>query len=547
MLQELYIKNIALISNVAISFKPGFNVLTGETGAGKSIIVDAVGLIMGNRGDKELVRHGEEKAVVEAQFSLRENTELFNLFDEYGIEHGDVVISRELFAAGRSVCRINGRLVNLAVLKDVAGRLINLHGQNMHQHLLEEKYHLGLLDAFANTENSRERVKIAFDEYRSAKRTLESCRMDEAERIRLIDILTFQTKEIEQVVPRRGEEEELEAEKQLLVNAEKIGESLLGAHESLKKALSLIAGSTKELGKIEYLDERYEKLKTSVEDSYYTLEESGYELADFAEKAEVNPERLSVIEDRLADFASLKRKYGNSIELVLEFYDKSIDRLNELQAGEERNQELEALARSAHDLLINACETLTEERKIAAKKLEEHMLKQLVDLGMKDSQFSVRFSSKAPTIDGADDIEFYLSVNKGQPQKPLAKVASGGEASRIMLALKNSSVANGEAETLIFDEVDAGISGHAAQAVSAKIANISKQFQVICITHLPQIAAAAEAHFFISKHEQDKVTNTSVKQLSGEEVQLEIARLSGGILSETAIAHACELIAALKR
>lgn len=548
MIQELTIQNIALISELSLSFEKGFNVLTGETGAGKSILVDSMNLILGSRGDRELIQHGKEKAYVEAQISDYEKKDVLAELDSYGIEAGEsLILSRELSVSGKNVCRINGRLVSLNVLREIAGRLIHLYGQNQQQDLFAEKYHLRILDQYGGESitAAKETLGNVFRDYSAVRKRLDSLRQNAAEKERRLDMLRFQIDEISKADLKIGEEESLEQEKRRMLNSEKIASALelskelLNGNESILEKLKETIHAMEGIGD---MDERYAKVLQSVNDAYYSLEDSFYEISDCAESVAFEPARLEEIEDRLALIAGLRRKYGSSVEEILSFQDAAQEELEELEGSDSRIAGLEKQACDLRAATERAAGSLTDLRKKTAKILEKAIVEQLRELGMKYAQFSIRFEEKEIAAEGADMVEFYITVNQGEPLKPLAKVASGGEASRIMLAIKNITAMREDISTMIFDEVDTGISGNMAQVVAQKIGRIAKERQVICVTHLAQIAAMADIHYYIEKQVSGGHTKTVVQRIEGENIPREIARLAGGIESELSLAHAKELL-----
>lgn len=554
MILELYIKNIAIIGELRVRFGEGFNVLSGETGAGKSIIVDSVNLILGSRGDRELIKFGEKSAYVEAQFSCDPNQkELMEAMQEYGIEpEEELILSRELSASGKNICRIGGRLVSLSVLREIASHLVNIYGQNQQQQLLDDKSHLALIDAFADEEVAqlREQVAAAFAQYAQTKAKLASLQKDAAAKARMLDLLQYQIAEIERASLKNGEEEELSAEKTKMLHAEKIAQNLNEAKDALNGANGVVPqlyAAIHALQAIASLDERYEKLAGALNDAYYAVEEASYDIGALTEDVLFDEGRLLVLEERLAAISSLKRKYGGSIEEILAFLEKAQQDYEELEHSEIRIAELEKQLEKEESQLALFCDHLTAQRKAFGKKLAEQIARELSDLGMSGAQIACDFRKKDYTANGCDEVSLMVSLNKGQPLRHLSKVASGGEVSRIMLAIK-SIVAQKEAiGTMIFDEIDTGISGRMAQMVAQKIAKISSARQVICVTHLAQLAAMGDRNFFIEKIEKDGQTYTTLRQLQGDEIAEEIARLSGGIHSEAAIAHGQELLENAKK
>lgn len=548
MIQELTIQNIALISELSLSFEKGFNVLTGETGAGKSILVDSMNLILGSRGDRELIQHGKEKAYVEAQITEYEKKDVLSELDSYGIDAGEsLILSRELSVSGKNVCRINGRLVSLNMLREIAGRLIHLYGQNQQQDLFAEKYHLRILDQYGGESiiAAKETLGDAFRKYSAVQKKLDALRQNAAEKERRLDMLRFQIDEISKADLKIGEEESLEQEKRRMLNSEKIASALelskelLNGNESVLEKLKETIHAMEGIGD---MDERYAKVLQSINDAYYSLEDSYYEISDCAESVAFEPARLEEIEDRLALVAGLRRKYGSSVEEILSFRDAAQEELEELEGSDSRIEELEQQVQELRAAVEQTARLLTKLRRKTAEILEKAIVGQLQELGMKYAQFSIRFKTKEYAADGADIVEFYITVNQGEPLKPLTKVASGGEASRIMLAIKNITAMREDISTMIFDEVDTGISGNMAQVVAQKIGRIAKERQVICVTHLAQIAAMADVHYYIEKQVSGGHTKTVVQRIDGENIPREIARLAGGIESELSLAHAKELL-----
>lgn len=548
MLQELSIKNIALIRELTITFEAGLNVLSGETGAGKSIVVDSVNLILGERGFRELIRNGEEKAYAEALITIDEPEQIAELLEECGIEPcEEMIVARELTSGGKNTCRVNGRMVSLGVLKRVMAKLINLHGQNQHQDIFEKKMQLEMLDryAFAERQEAPERMKTAYEAYRRLEKELTKLNTDEKERERMLDMLSYQLNEIAAANLEEGEEEALEAEREIIRNAEKISYALNGAHQVLTEsagAMERISAAARMLEDISALDEKYARVDSVVRDAYYNLQEVTYDLSSMAEDVIFDERRLDEIEERLSLVSELKRKYGNTIEEILQFAEDAQQQYDALENSEFEKSRLEQEREAAEKAMNIAAEELSKLRKAAAEQMERELIGHLRDLGMKDAQFHVAFSEKTAGLDGRDDVEFFITLNRGEPEKPLAKVASGGEASRIMLAVKNIFAKKEAVGTLIFDEIDTGISGNMARVVAEKLANISQERQVICVSHLPQIASMADANFAIVKSGDAESTVTTVKRLDREEKLTEIARLSGGIYTDAALAHAREML-----
>ena len=548
MIQELNIRNIALIRQLSVSLSEGLNVLSGETGAGKSIIVDSVSLILGARADKELIKYGEEKAFVEALVTLPDSAPFFELLNSYGIEaEEDMIVSRELSASGKNVCRINGRMVPLNCLRDVVSKIINLHGQDTSREVLTSSSHLSMLDKYIgeDAQNSIEQIEEHFSKYSSLKSKLDEINAQRADKLRTMDMLSFQISEIESANLCVGEEDELLAKRKVMQNAEKILSSLNSAKENIsgsEAVLERLYDALNDLRLISKVDESISETIAMAEDAYYTLEEVGEELSKREQNMSFEPGELDEIEERLELIKGLKRKYGKDEEEILSYLEEIKIKYEELDDIEYTAGELEKKIDKAESDLKRSCEKLSEMRKKTAKDLENKIDTELKELGMPAAKFSVMFTEKKPSKIGIDDVEFYVALNEGEPPKPLAKVASGGEASRIMLAFKGIMASKEDVGTLIFDEIDTGISGRMAKTVAQKMANIALKRQVICVSHLPQIAAMADENYLIEKSVDKKGTKTELKHLAEEEKEKEVARLSGGSVTNTALLHAKELI-----
>jgi DNA repair protein RecN (Recombination protein N) len=552
MLNRLSIKNIALIDALEVDFTGGMNVLSGETGAGKSIIIDSVNLVLGERADREMIRTGAPSAAVEAWFSDARGVE--DILAEQQIESdGELVLSRELSASGRNVCRVNGALVTLAVMKAISDKLVDVHGQHEHQSLMNEKNHLAMLDSFdASIGQAAAEAAQARDAYAAIQKRIKSLFGSEGERERRIDILKFQVNELRQAAIAEGEEDELIAQRTRLNAAERIMEALSAAYETLYEAepvsaLSALRDVSRRLSGIADVDARSGDMAAKVDEAYYTLEEVASAVRRGMDEALFDPDALERIEDRLALIVSLRRKYGDP--LVTGAYLAGLEQeLDDLLGSAALLSELNAKEQAQREALYARCKALSEMRRAAAQRFEALVTRQLHDLGMGDACFKVRFAP-LPDIgdavfsaDGLDMVEFYISTNRGEPTKPLRKVASGGEVSRIMLALKTVSADRGGIPTMIFDEIDTGISGHIAQVVAEKLAVLSRGRQVVCVTHLPQIASMGDRHFLISKASDETATRTSLTALDGDGRVREIARLTGGG-SGASLMHAAELLA----
>ena len=551
MLQRLFVKNVALIEELDISFAPGFNVMTGETGAGKSIVIDSVNLVLGERASRELIKHGENKARVEAVFDLKNDPALLSSLEDQGLpcEDGELLLSRELSVSGKNICRVNGTLVTLSVLQGITERLVDVHGQHAHQSLLEKSRHMDYLDAFGGPELEacKREVAQAAQRYKAIQQSLLDGFGSEDERAREIDILHYQLDEIEKAGLRQGEEEELLAERTLVHNAEQILASLEGSSKALSGdggALSLLHDALRQMQGISSLSEAYASLASRLEELYYGLEDAGYSLREMRDGFEYDPHRIDQIEERLTLYGSLKRKYGPDYNAIMAYYAEAFQRLSDLEGAAERRAALEQEGAQIAAEYEKKAAKLTQARKKAAEALETGMRQELMDLGFAHGDFSVLLqpaSGISPL--GAERAEFLLSANAGEPLKPLEKVASGGEMSRIMLALKAMFAKGDAVPTLVFDEIDTGISGRIAAVVGEKMVTIADSHQVLCVTHLPQIAALADAHYLVEKREEGGATHTYVRQLSMEERCVQVAAMmSGNQESLAALEHAKELI-----
>ncbi|MGM0846106.1 MAG: DNA repair protein RecN [Bacillota bacterium] len=562
MLQELSIKNFAIIDELTVSIEEGLTVLTGETGAGKSIIIDAVHLLVGGRGSSEFVRHGEKKAEIEGLFILEnERHPCYKKAAEFGIdvEEGMIILRRDISAQGKSVCRINGKLVTIAILRELGSTLIDIHGQHEHQELMNENLHLTLLDQFASTQlkTSLHNYKEVFKEFEAVQNRLKKYNESEQEMAHRLDLIQFQLSEIENAALEPGEDETLLEEKNKLMNFEKLFQSLQNCYNSIQGegrgldwtglAMSHIEGAVE-------IDSKYDSLMESISNSFYLLEEAAGTVRSELDELEFEPDRLNVIESRLNEINTLKRKYGSSIEEVLEYSSAIEEEIESVTNKDAFVQDLEKKLKSLEQDLYLEAEQLSSIRKKAAKRLTAKIHEQLKELYMDKTTFEVRFlqePSKSTKFkyrkDGADSIEFYISTNPGEPLKPLSKVASGGELSRVMLALKTIFSKHQGITSIIFDEVDTGVSGRVAQAIAEKIYQVSTNSQVMCISHLPQVAAMADSHLYIAKKSYGGRTSTSVTSLSIEEKIREIGRMISGVeITDLTREHAKELLGLAK-
>ena len=554
MLEHLHIRNVALIKESEISFGDGLNILTGETGAGKSMIIDSLQFALGGRAGKDFLRHGEKQAAVEALFSVQSQA-LTEKLAENGIvpeEDGTLLITRTLSEAGKSVCRINGSTVTVGMLKEIAEDMIDIYGQHEHQSLLNPVKHIRLLDRFCGAGFGE-----AMEEYKNSRQRLKDLEKqltiligDESQREQRMDMLLFQKEEIEAAELQEGEEDALLEQKKRLSSMERLirltGESvtlLYDGDDRAPSACDQLGDALAKLQEAAEYDAALSPLADALADGYAAVEDCARELKREAEEQEADPEELERSEERLQLFYKLKRKYGGSIEAVLEFYEKAVQELEFLSNSSEKAAELSAKKAAEEKRLSALAETLTARRRATAEQVEEQIETALHDMEMKHARFHIQIEEKADWgADGKDKVEFLISANAGEPLKPLAKIASGGEMSRVMLALKTVLVDADEIGTFIFDEIDTGVSGRTARRVGEKMRFLGGKRQLLCITHLPQIAAMADNHFLIEKESDAGETVTRVTALDEEGAVREVARLMNDV-TETTLAAARELLA----
>lgn len=551
-LKELSIRNFAIIDDLTVSFTEGLTVLTGETGAGKSIIIDAVHLIAGGRGSAEFIRHGEKKAELAGLFQIQSNTHsIYKKLEEAGIEaeEGTIILRRDLNSNGKSVCRINGKLVPLATLRDIGGNLIDIHGQHENQELMDEKFHIHLLDQFAHEEIAQKKQVYVqqFTAYRQLKREAAELAMDEQRIAQRIDLYQFQIKELEEANLQAGEEDDLLEERKRLSNFHKIFERTNIAYDAIlgeQKGLDWIGDAMSALEDVAQLDSHFTEASEAVSSAFYALQDAAYQVKDALDMLEFDPERLNEVEQRLALIQSLKRKYGTTIEDVLAYYEKIDAELQVLLNRDEMIQRHDVELKSMEKKLHELASTLTVIRKEQGDKLAHAIMQQLRALHMEKAQFVVKFLEQHELDrNGHDNIAFYISTNVGEPPKSLPKIASGGELSRMMLALKTIFSSTAGITSIIFDEVDTGVSGRVAQAIAEKIAAISMGSQVLCISHLPQVAAMADHHYFIKKQVEQNRTFTTLTEIVGMARTEELSRMmSGTEITELTLQHANELL-----
>ncbi|QDW74228.1 DNA repair protein RecN [Lachnospiraceae bacterium KGMB03038] len=535
MLRSLHVKNLALIDEIEVEFEEGLNILTGETGAGKSIILGSVNLALGGRYTKDIIRNGADYGFVELTFQV-ENPRQEEKLKELDIfpEEGMVVLSRRLME-GRSVSRINGETVTMALLKEVSQVLIDIHGQHEHQSLLYKKNHLEILDAFAREEAGawKQKVREAYQAYKACWKELEEAGMDESQRAKELSFLEFEIKEIEEAALVKGEDEELETLYRRMANGRKIAQGAAEAYrytsEDGDSASENLSRAIRALAEAADCDERARQLQDQLMEVDSLLNDFNRELSDYSKECEFSEEEFYETENRLNEINRLKVKYGNTIDEILDYQGRQAEKMARLEDYETYIQGLKEKMEQEKERLSKACQGLSKIRKSQASILEESVQKGLEELNFADVRFQIHFEAlETYTGNGTDDVEFMISLNPGQPLRPLKDVASGGELSRIMLAIRTVMAKRDDIETLIFDEIDVGISGRTAQKVSEKMALIGRTHQVICITHLAQIAAMADSHYVIEKTVEKMDTKTQIRKLDEEASIQELARILGG-------------------
>lgn len=552
MLRELSIRNFAIIDDLTVSFFGGLTVLTGETGAGKSIIIDAVNILAGGRGSTEFIRHGEKKAELGGLFQVNNsNHPIFSKLEEHGIETEEdtIILRRDLYESGKSICRVNGKLVPLSVLREIGGSLIDIHGQHENQELMDEKFHIHLLDHYAQhaLQPVKAQYKVAYDAYRQLKKEVAELSMDEQRVAQRIDLYQFQIQELEQAALQVVEEEALNEERLRLMNFHKIFERANMAYEAISadaNGLDFIGNAMNALEDIVVLDANFKEPSEAITSSFYALQDAAYQIKNVLDDLEYDAERLNEVEQRLALYQNMKRKYGTTVEEIIAYYEKIEEELSQLVNRDETLQKNEQLLAKMELDLHEIAEQLTAIRKENAVSLSEAIMNELRMLHMEKAQFIVKFEPLTQfDANGKDFVAFYISTNVGEPPKSLPKVASGGELSRMMLALKTIFSSSNGITSIIFDEVDTGVSGRVAQAIAEKIAAISVNSQVLCISHLPQVAAMADHHYYIKKQVEHDRTFTTISDMEEHERIEEISRMmSGAEITELTLQHASELI-----
>lgn len=565
MLSLLKIKNIALIDELALEFGRGLNLLTGETGSGKSIIVDSLGALTGERISSDLIKEGKDSAQIEGLFTISANANLHEFFYESGFEIEDsevidVIVRRELSASGRNRIFINNQLVTQAFLRKIGAFLVDIHGQGEQATLFNPATHLEMLDEFAKAENLRETVAEKYKKMAAVKREIESLREDEAQKLQLLDILQFQVDEIGKANLQTGEDDALEEEKRRLNNVEKLSglseESYLLLYENEEATLTTLEKVIRRVKDLSEFESSFAEYTENLTNAQAVLEDLAFSLRDYRGTLEFSPERLAEIENRLAEISRLKRKYGGTIETVLTHFAESSERLKNIETADLREAELKKELNKTREDYLKTARELHDKREKSARKFEKDIESNLKAVSLEKARFEVRidapnaedlqdeFADKSFTSKGLDKVEFYFSANLGESVKPIAKVASGGELSRLMLILNTTTKVSADSKTMVFDEIDTGIGGRVAEAVGLKLKELSKHAQVLCVTHQPQVASLGDRHFIVQKEAVKNRTEVRVKELNKDEQVEEIARmLAGEKITESARQHAREMLA----
>ena len=548
MLELLHIENIAIIEAADIEFAPGFNALTGETGAGKSIVIDSLSAVLGQRTSRELIRTGAEKAFVSAAFSGMAP----ELTEELGIQpeaDGTLLLQREIQTDGKNVCRVNGRPVTVGQLRALGARLLNIHGQHDGQQLLDEEQHIVYLDSFGRVESLAITYAEKYKNFTDIRRQIGALQMDEAEKVRRVDTLQYQIEELRRAKLTPGEEEELTARRGMLRNAEKFLDAVAGADYALNGddsgggALSALRQAQDALSGVRHLDDAFGQLYERLGEAYSEVYDIAATVEDKRGELDVSPGELDRVESRMDLLYRLKKKYGATVEDMLDYQARCEAELAQIEDAGDTLARLEQALSKAEKEARQAAQALSDARKAAAEQLTAQILTELQQLDMGKIRFAVDFAEKPLDSDGMDTVRFLMSANVGEELRPIHKIASGGELARIMLAMKNVLSEQDHVGTMVFDEVDTGVSGRAAQKVAEKMARISRRKQVLCVTHLPQLAAMADTHFSVEKGERGGRTYTEVRRLDREQRRRELARLTGGShVSQTMLDGAEELL-----
>ncbi|WEV61372.1 DNA repair protein RecN [Streptococcaceae bacterium ESL0729] len=550
MLQDISIKNFAIIEDIHLQFDNGMTILTGETGAGKSIIIDAMNLLLGSRASSAFVRKGADKSQIEGLFFYESSAFLKDKLNSLGIEdQGELILRREIFSSGRSVCRINGHMVNLSTLKEIGEQLVDIHGQHDHQELMDVKMHQLMLDEFGDQDflELKEVYQENFERYKKLRKKLIDRKRNEQEFAQRIDILLFQVDEIEGAQIDLEADSLLEGQRALLANSKNIIDSLSSAYTSLDdedySSLSNIRQAMNEMEAIEDFSPTYKEIAGKLTESYYVLEDLTASISKALNDLDFNPHELIFLEDRISHLATLKKKYGPELHDVLTYLENIKQELTGLTGDDSADESLESLVKEAERKLVLTSDKLNQARRKLAASLEADIKRELQDLYMEKADFKVDFKKSKFSRQGNEHVEFFIQTNPGEGFKPLAKTASGGELSRLMLAIKSSFSRKENKTSIVFDEVDTGVSGRVAQAIANKIYKISTAGQVLCISHLPQVVAIADTQFYIEKESSDNVTKSTVRRLSKAERIEEVAKmLAGDDITKEALAQAERLL-----
>ncbi len=550
MLLEISIKNFAIIEAISLNFEKGMTVLTGETGAGKSIIIDAMNMMLGARATTDVIRHGAPKAEIEGLFSIENSRALQEIFDEQGIELGDeIIIRREILQNGRSVSRVNGQMVNLSVLRSIGQYLVDIHGQHDQEELMRPQLHIQMLDGFGDADflELKQAYQTNFDAYRKMRKQLLEIKKNQEEHKARIEMLEFQMAEIESASLQPGEDLKLNQERDKLLNHKNIADTLTNAYTMLDNeefsSLANVRSAMNDMESLEDYDAEYREISSSLSESYYVLEDVTKRLEDIIEDLDFDGNRLMQIESRLDLIHSITRKYGGNVDDVLMYFAKITEEYNLLTGNHLSSDDMEAELKKLEVSLVDLASKLASARHNLAQQLEIEIQQELKDLYMDRARFQVQFTKGKFTREGNESVEFYISTNPGEDFKPLVKVASGGELSRLMLAIKSAFSRKEGKTSIVFDEVDTGVSGRVAQAIAQKIHKIGQNGQVLAISHLPQVIAIADYQFFIEKISNDHSTVSTVRLLSVEERVEEVAKmLAGENVTEAALSQARELL-----
>ena len=550
MLLEISIKNFAIIEAISLNFEKGMTVLTGETGAGKSIIIDAMNMMLGARATTDVIRHGAPKAEIEGLFSIENSLPLQEIFDEQGIDLGDeIIIRREILQNGRSVSRVNGQMVNLSVLRAIGQHLVDIHGQHDQEELMRPQLHIQMLDEFGDTDflELKQSYQTNFDAYRQVRKQLLEIKKNQEEHKARIEMLEFQIAEIESAALQPGEDLKLNQERDKLLNHKNIADTLTNAYNMLDNeefsSLANVRSAMNDMESLEEYDVEYREISTSLSESYYVLEDVTKRLEDIIEDLDFDGNRLMQIESRLDLIHAITRKYGGNVDDVLLYFAKITEEYNLLTGNNLSSEDMEAELKQLEVSLVDLASKLASARHNLAQQLEIEIQQELKDLYMDKARFQVQFIKGKFSREGNESVEFYISTNPGEDFKPLVKVASGGELSRLMLAIKSAFSRKEGKTSIVFDEVDTGVSGRVAQAIAQKIHKIGQHGQVLAISHLPQVIAIADYQFFIEKISNEHSTVSTVRLLTGEERVEEVAKmLAGENVTEAALSQARELL-----